>query len=513
MNARASGGVPAAETLTERYQTLSLLHRMSLELFSEKPFADALSDACRVALALTGARSAAIYFQDPLGRPSLAERRGDGEFADPRPEEDALAVEALSSRRSVLLSGEAHWAAVPFLRPTPAGDAPNGVAVFGGTKPLGRTPSGERVLAEIARVLHDARLIQSVLQQRKVFVEVFDQSADAIVIGDLEGRVVEWNRRAEELFGWGADEIVGRPASVLWGAEDEEDARAMLDAVLRGGRHPASEASRRRKDGSTVSVEVSAAPLADESGAIFGTIRTYRDITARKEVERMRADFVAMVIHDLRTPLTAVRGFAETLSEYGEELPADERRRYLAILLEESKRMASLVSEFLTAARVESATLRPARAELELRPLLEETARLFEGHAAKPVLRVAVSPGAERLNADPSLLRRLLVNLAGNAVKYSPPGGTVTLAAAPDGDAVLLSVADAGPGVPPAELDRLFEKFHRADDAVSRRTTGTGLGLAVVKGIAEAHGGRAWAENRPEGGAVFKVRLPRRPAD
>ncbi len=110
-----------------------------------------------------------------------------------------------------------------------------------------------------------------------------------------------------------------------------------------------------------------------------------------------------------------------------------------------------------------------------------------------------VPADGERVSADRALLQRLLINLAGNAVKYTPADGTVTLAAEPDGDAIVLSVADRGPGAAKADLERLFEKFYRAGDTVARRTPGTGLGLAIVKGIAEAHGGRAWAESEPGG--------------
>lgn len=504
---------PAADTaLAARYQRLALLNRMSLELFGDKPFAAALTGACHTALALTGARAVAVYFADELGAPALAYRHGDSAFseASARAEERALADEAFAERR--LVSRDAaprHWSAAPLLRITPQAATVAGAAVFGYDQAPSEDPERDRALVEIARILRNARLIQRTLQQQKVFAEVFEQSADALLITDQEARALKWNRSAEELFGWPREELVGRDSRALVPPDRKDESRKLEAELLASGRLLGFETARLRKDGSSVPVEITATALRDDDAVPFGLLIAYRDITKRKEVDRMKSEFMALVSHELRTPLTAIRGFAETIFDFWDEITVEQRRHYLRIILDEGERLSQLVTDFLDITRLEGGGIEWECKEVPIEPLFGKIAALFREHPSKAAIAVEVAPGAERLKADPEQLYRLLVNLVGNALKYSVPGGTVTLRAVPDGDAVTLSVADQGPGIAPADREKLFTKFFRAGDPVSRKTPGTGLGLAICKGIVDAHGGRIWAESEPGHGAVFKVRLPR----
>ena len=509
----APGAGPAADTaLAARYQRLALLNRMSLELFSDKPFAVALTGACHTALALTGARSVAVYFADELGSPALAYRHGDGAFSGEaaRSEERSLADEAFAERR--LVSSDAaprHWSAAPLLRVTPQAAAVAGAAVFGYDQAPSEDPERDRALVEIARVLRNARLIQRTLQQQKIFAEIFEQSADALLITDMEARTLMWNRSAARLFGWSREELVGRDSRSLIPPDRKEESRKLEEELKSAGRVLGFETARLRKDGAGVPVEITATLLRDDDAVPFGLLVSYRDITKRKELDRMKSDFMALVSHELRTPLTAIRGFAETILDFWDEITTEQRRHYLRIILDEGERLSKLVTDFLDITRLEGGGIDWECKEVPLAPLYGKLAELFKEHPSKAFIAVEIAPGAERLKGDPEQLYRLLVNLVGNALKYSPPGGTVTLGAEPDGDAVTLSVKDEGPGIAPADRARLFTKFFRAGDPVALKTPGTGLGLAICKGIVDAHGGRIWAESEPGKGAVFKVRLPR----
>jgi PAS domain S-box-containing protein len=385
-----------------------------------------------------------------------------------------------------------------------------GAVLFGYDEETSADPERDRALVEIARVLRNARLIQTTLQQQKVFAEVFSQSADALLIAGNDARVLKWNRSAEELFGWPAAEIVRRETSILAPDDRKAESAEIAARLLAQGRLLGFETVRRRKDGVSVAVDLTATALRDDDGAPFGALISYRDITKRKELDRLKSEFMALVSHELRTPLTAIRGFAETIFDFWDEITGEQRRQYLQIILNESKRLSTLVTDFLDITRLEGGGFEPESVPVDLRGLFERLGELFKENSAKAAVKLEVLPGAETLVGDPESLYRLLVNLAGNALKYSPAGGVVTVSAAPDGDAVLLAVRDQGPGIAPADREKLFTKFFRAGDAVSRRTPGTGLGLAICKGIVDAHGGRIWVESEPGRGAAFLVRLPKK---
>lgn len=494
--------------LAVRYQRLVLLNRMSAALFGDKPFLQALPEACHAAMALMEAQSVAVWFVDELGRSSLAHAHRDKRLSDDaaKAEEAALLARAFASMSLVKSSaGGRSWEGAPLMRLTAEKAVMTGGVVFGHVKEMPLDEEREGGLVEIARHLRNARLIQSTLQQQKVFVETFDQSADALVISDPHAGVLRWNDSATELFGWTREEMAGNSLTRLLPPGREHEAGDLQARVAKEGRVRGFETERKTKDGRVIGVEVTLTGLEDE-GVRFGALIAYRDITKRKEVERMKTEFVSLVSHELRTPMTAIRGFAETIFELWDELTAEQRRHYLQIILDESKRLGSMVNDFLDITRIEAGGIETAKADVAARALFERVARLFKEHPSKA--RFALAVGAETVRGDEEQLYRLLVNLSGNALKYSPEGGVVTLASEKRDGGVELSVADQGPGIAKKDMGRLFEKFFRAGDAVTKKTAGTGLGLAICKGIAEAHGGSMRVESEPGKGARFIAFLP-----
>ncbi|PKL08408.1 MAG: PAS domain-containing sensor histidine kinase, partial [Spirochaetae bacterium HGW-Spirochaetae-7] len=252
---------------------------------------------------------------------------------------------------------------------------------------------------------------------------------------------------------------------------------------------------------------VHAAPLSLEDGRP-GALLVLSDITRLKRLERVRQDFVANVSHELRTPITLIKGFAETLEEV--EDPA-EARRFLAIIRRHADRMASIIEDLLTLARLEG----PERGILETSSVDAELvlARAFESLGDTPADRgVSLTTSVETglaAQANEGLLEQALVNLLDNAVKYSSRGAVVRAEAASDGDFARFAIRDDGPGIPARDLPRLFERFYRVDKARSRELGGTGLGLAIVRHIALAHGGDASVESREGSGSAFFLRIPR----
>jgi PAS domain S-box-containing protein len=503
----------SSESMAMRYQRLVLLNRMSIALFGDKPLAAALPEACHAAMALMGAQSVSLHIVDERGLPALLYRHVDKRLSDDasRKAEQDLLTQAFTDKRIVTnAAGGRSWEAAPLLRLTAHAALLTGGVVFGRVKPEPLDTEREGALVEIARHLRNARMIQQTIQHQKIAAAIVDQSSDAIFVTDLEHRILTWNAGAAELFQWRLDEVLGRHGAFLVPPDRVDEIKRVIAEVMEKGRKRSVETERLRKDGTAVAVEGSFTLLKDDADEPFAIVRSYRDITKRKQVERMKSEFTALVSHELRTPLTAIRGFAETLRDFGAELDAEKRRYYLQIILDEATRLGHMVGDFLDIARIEAGGIEMEFAEVKTRPLFERIERLFKEHPSKPVFSVTVGPGAESLRGDEEQLYRLFVNLAGNALKYTPPGGTVTLAAEASGGDVELSVRDQGPGVSKEDQARLFEKFFRAGDAVTRKTPGTGLGLAICKGIVEAHAGSIRVESEPGHGARFVARLPKK---
>jgi two-component system, OmpR family, phosphate regulon sensor histidine kinase PhoR len=241
----------------------------------------------------------------------------------------------------------------------------------------------------------------------------------------------------------------------------------------------------------------------------LGAVVVLHDITDLRRLERVRRDFVANVSHELKTPLTAIQGFAETL--LGGALDDDQNRsRFLGIILDHARRLARLTDDLLELSQIEA-----DRLDLEIRPvhveqLMEsclETARMFA--AEKRIsLSVETPQTLPEIAADRRRLAEVMQNLLDNAVRYTAPGGQITVRAVPGGGDVTITVADTGVGIPQADQLRIFERFYRVDNDRSREAGGTGLGLAIAKHLVEAHGGRIWVESEVGRGSQFHFSVP-----
>jgi two-component system, OmpR family, phosphate regulon sensor histidine kinase PhoR len=247
------------------------------------------------------------------------------------------------------------------------------------------------------------------------------------------------------------------------------------------------------------------------SNGAGGAVLVMHDITDLRRADRIRRDFVANVSHELRTPLTAVRGYVEALMEEGTD-PADQRR-FLEIIGRHTLRMERLVHDLLRLARLdagqEALEHLPVAVESLFGGVITELASALE--IRRQTITVRIAADASTVTGDPAKLHDALRNLLENATNYAPEGSDITMVAERRGARIALLVTDTGPGIPEADLPRVFERFYRVDKSRTRGARdpgGTGLGLAIVKHLVELHGGKATAANRPEGGAVLTVELP-----
>ncbi len=239
-----------------------------------------------------------------------------------------------------------------------------------------------------------------------------------------------------------------------------------------------------------------------------GVVAVFHDISDLKRLERIRKDFVANVSHELRTPVTVIKGYAETLRKSGVGTSPETVERFLTVIQAHADRLASLIGDLLTLSELESAGYTLALHPVALQDVAATARTLLEHKAAEKEITVTIGnlSGLQVL-ADVGRLEQILVNLLDNAVKYTPRGGAVDIVAVEKGDDVEVAVGDTGPGIPPQDLPRIFERFYRVDSARSRQEGGTGLGLAIVKHIVQLHGGAVRVDSLPGKGTTFSFTL------
>jgi len=239
-----------------------------------------------------------------------------------------------------------------------------------------------------------------------------------------------------------------------------------------------------------------------------GFVVIARDLTTRKQIEDEKADFLATVSHELRTPLTPIKGFLQTLARRDAEFTQDERSHIYEVMLREEQRLERLVHQLLLATSLDSAESFVIKEEVDWETTVRAQLDLAARHDPTHEYSVAAAPDLPRVMADEQLAGQVLNNLLSNAAKYSPGGTVIGVGIAHDGHRVVTTVVDRGPGVPLADRDRIFDRFTRLGDHLTRSEQGVGLGLFIVRRSVETMGGTVWVEEAPDGGAAFSFSLP-----
>jgi PAS domain S-box-containing protein len=252
--------------------------------------------------------------------------------------------------------------------------------------------------------------------------------------------------------------------------------------------------------------------LVDQAAIAINTIRSLAaEATARREAEEANAlklKFLAMISHELRTPLTSIKGFATTLLADDVQWPPDSQRDFLQTISEEADKLGDLIEQLLDLSRLEAGTLRIAPRRQTIERIVNTAMAQLQTITLQHPLEINVPIDLPALHVDGDRIAQVLTNLVGNAVKFSPPQTTITVAARQVGDEVQVDVSDQGQGIAPAERRRIFEPFQQLDAHGVHRTQGAGLGLAICKGLVEAHGGRIWVQDRSGPGTTLSFALP-----
>lgn len=353
-------------------------------------------------------------------------------------------------------------------------------------------------------------------EARARLAAIVESSDDAIVSKTLDGTIRSWNAGAERLFGYTAAEAVGQPITLIIPPDRQEEEREILARLGRGERIDHFETVRVAKDGRLIDISLTVSPVREADGHIVGASKVARDITERKraekvlrEADRRKDEFIALLAHELRNPLAPIRNGLQVMRVGSGDANAVNQAR--AMMERQLAHMVRLIDDLLDVSRISRGKMALRRSRLTLADVIGsavETARpLIEagGHG----LTVSLPPAPIFLDADLTRLAQVFGNLLSNSARYTPAGGQIRLHAEQRGEYAFVSVRDNGVGIPSEALESVFEIFSQVDRTIERSSGGLGIGLALVKGLVEMHGGSVTAESPGRGmGSTFTVQLP-----
>jgi PAS domain S-box-containing protein len=353
-----------------------------------------------------------------------------------------------------------------------------------------------------------ALLFRDITERRQAGLEasrlasIVENSADAILSCTLDGIIVNWNRGAESLFGYTADEAIGQPMSFLSLADRQHEAGELVARLAENEVIEPLETVKVRKNGVAIDVQIRLSPIKDASGNTVGVSAIVRDVTERKRLERVQKDFIAMASHDLASPLTVLRARAQLMQR---RQAFDESS--LLTMIEQTKRMERLITDLRDLVRLETGQF-----ELQVTPgdMIDLARAAIDRTVTQhPDRTIAFSPQVTSAtgNWDEDRVGQVLDNLLGNAAKHTPAASPISLALSATDESVTVSVTDSGPGIDPDAIPHLFDRFYRANRQAD--ASGLGFGLYISRMLMDAHGGQISVDSRLGQGSTFTITLPR----
>ncbi|MDX9786503.1 MAG: ATP-binding protein [Desulfobacterales bacterium] len=374
-------------------------------------------------------------------------------------------------------------------------------------------PPGTIELAGLANALNQMAMqlenrIETVINQRNEYEAVLTSMLEGVIAVDMQERILSMNGAATRMLNLRTADLKGRN---ILEAIRNRDVYAFITEALATGIYKEGDVVVHQQGEQVLNIQCT--PLCNAGNQRIGTLVVLNDVTRLRNLDTVRREFVANVSHEIKTPLTAIKGFVETLLQ-GTAETEEEKSRFLGIIKKHADRMGAIIEDLLSLARLEQkdgidlVSVESRR----LKDIIDTAIQIIKGKAEekKIVFEVVADPDI-RANLDGTLIEQAIVNLLDNAVKYSPVASRVQVHAAQSEDEIRIHITDAGPGIPSQHLPRIFERFYRVDKARSRKLGGTGLGLAIVKHICQVHGGNCQVDSELGKGTTFTIAIPKNP--
>jgi len=366
----------------------------------------------------------------------------------------------------------------------------------------------ERIISQKSQTEEIAwKKYKNVLVQKNQVEAIIRSVAEGVVVVDKDGKVIMMNPAAERLLGISHKEKIGKSLlenlkkeqliSLVKGSEDKEDREIDLISP---------------QDETKKTIRASTAVIENENGQTIGMVSVLSDITKQKELEQMKADFLAKVTHELRTPLVAMDKSLSLLLDKSTGDVSEDQQELLSIAQRNLKRLNYLINDLLDLSRMEAGRIELKRSNIAVSNIIDEIIQSLDAWAKTKEIKITarIEENLPELNCDSQRIGQVLINLVGNAIKFTPQKGSIIIEAklSRDKKEIEISVEDNGVGIAKEELTKIFDKFYQAAERAPTDITGFGIGLAIAKEIVELHGGRIWAESEKGQGAKFTFTLP-----
>jgi PAS domain S-box-containing protein len=366
---------------------------------------------------------------------------------------------------------------------------------------------------QAAIAVHNARLYQQVSAERERLNAIIENSGDGVMIVNPYRIVQTWNKTLTNMTGISAEEAIGRPCYEILNLKTDQGvsvchtACPLVNAPEDGRLY--AEGLHHRADGISINLADNYSPQYGEDDQPSQYIANVRDMTRLREAEELKQTVLSVISHELKTPVSIIKGYAGTLAREDAQWDKDTLSDGLSVIEEEADRLDRLITNLLEASRLQAGGFKLTLSYLNLADMAASAVEKLQTTTAEHEFVVDFPDDFPPIQGDFERLRQVLTNLIGNAIKYSADGGLIKIEGFVEKpNRVRLSVTDEGIGIAPGDQERIFDRFHRVDNRLARQTPGTGLGLFFVKAVVEAHGGQAGVDSAPGQGSTFWIELP-----
>jgi PAS domain S-box-containing protein len=365
---------------------------------------------------------------------------------------------------------------------------------------------------QAAIAVFNARLYSQVILEKQRLDALIDGAADGIIILNADHSIERVNDAFERICGQTDDQVRGKRHDEVIDWVRKPDGMTLEEAEAKGwplttNAHLYVEGDLKRPEPPNVPVGITYAPLLNADGRVRNIIVTVRDITHFRNADEMKATFISIVSHELKTPVALIKGYASTLRRDDARWDRHVIQDSLAVIEDEADRLTHMIDDLLDASRLQAGGLTLNQTDLSLPNLAQRLAERFQIQTKKHTLKVDFPANFPVIMADETRIEQVLSNLISNAIKYSPKG-EIRISGDIRPEQVIITISDEGPGIDPHDMPHIFDRFYRADTAI-RKTKGAGLGLYLARAIVEAHGGRIWIDSHHGPGARICFSLPR----